>query len=141
MNTSLKKLRQYCAKNKLRLTEPRQYVYEIIAQSDKPIGAYDVLTELSKKMDNPKPPTAYRALEFLSQNGLIHRIESLNAYVACHSDHNHSGSQFMICDSCGDVFETHLCALPDDFRKKTQKSGFAPQSWNIEIHGQCARCH
>jgi Fur family zinc uptake transcriptional regulator len=130
----------YCATNGIRFTDPRRFVLEIIAASDKPLGAYDILEQLGQKIDNPKPPTAYRAIEFLSEHGFIHRIESLNAYVTCHSDHRHQGSQFMVCDDCGDVIETHICDLPAPLTEKTKESGFHLTRWNIELHGSCGKC-
>lgn len=130
----------YCEERGLRFTEPRKLVLEIIAGSKKPIGAYDVLAQLGKALEQPKPPTAYRAIEFLQENGFIHRIESLNAYVICHAGHKHQGSQFLVCDSCGQVTEAHLCALPKDLERKTQEAGFALSSWSAELHGQCRQC-
>jgi len=130
----------YCEKNSLRFTEPRQFVMEIIANAQKPITAYEVLAELAKKIDNPKPPTAYRAIEFLSEHHFIHRIESLNAYVSCHSNHRHQGSQFMVCDECGTVIESHLCHLPDSLVKKASEANFHLGHWNLEIHGSCGSC-
>lgn len=130
----------YCQDKNIRFTEPRRMVLEIIASSAKPIGAYDVLAALGKKIENPKPPTAYRAIEFLQEHGFIHRIESLNAYVLCHSDHKHNGSQFMICDKCGKVTETHLCHLPGELSDKIKTSHFHLKSWNLELHGFCATC-
>ena len=100
---AVKALHIYGEKNGHRVTEPREYVLGIIAAADKPLTAYDVLDALAEKLDKPKPPTAYRALEFLMQHGFVHRIESLNAYIACAEDHKHQGSQFMICDGCGRV--------------------------------------
>lgn len=129
-----------CAAAGVRFTEPRQYVLEIIAAAKKPIGAYDILAALSEKIENPKPPTAYRALEFLQEQGLIHCIESLNAYVLCDIDHRHAGSQFMICDECGNVAEAHLCELPQDLAGKTNAAGFRLSSWNAELHGTCKDC-
>ena len=137
----LKQVEDYCAENGIRFTEPRRLVLEIILAATKPLGAYDILAELAKKIDNPKPPTAYRAIEFLTEHGFVHRIESLNAYVTCHSDHRHQGSQFMICDSCGEVTETHLCHLPPPLEAKTQEAGFHLSRWNVEIHGTCAACY
>jgi len=140
-NPLIQQVAEFCEKNGLRFTEPRQYVLEIIAEATKPIGAYEVLDLLGRKLDNPKPPTAYRAIEFLSEHGFIHRIESLNAYVACHSDHRHQGSQFMICDDCGTVTETHLCHLPEPLLNKTIASGFHLSRWNVELHGLCGACY
>lgn len=131
---------KYCFERGIRFTEPRRFVLEIIAGQDKPIVAYDILHELGKKLENPKPPTAYRAIEFLEGEGFIHRIESLNAYVVCHADHQHTGSQFMICDTCGKVIETHLCHLPKDLSERLNAEGFKLARWSTELHGQCREC-
>lgn len=136
----LKKAAHYCERNKHRFTKPRQEVLRIILSSKKPIGAYDVLEELGKSIENPKPPTAYRAIEFWQKHGFIHRIESLNTYTACMAGHQHKGSQFMICNSCGHVTETHLCDLPNALQKSIAKNSFTASSWNFEIHGTCSKC-
>jgi len=131
---------EYCEQNKHRLTQPRLTVLKIIASSNKPLRAYEVLEKLGKTMENPKPPTAYRAIEFWQEHHFIHRIESLNAYFACEAGHRHKGSQFMICDDCGDVTETHLCDLPKPLKESTTKNAFIPSRWNFEVHGICAKC-
>ncbi len=136
----LKQAQSYCEEHKYRLTQPRLQVLKIIGTSTKPLGAYDILEELGKVIANPKPPTVYRAIEFWQQHGFIHRIESLNAYVACEAGHQHKGSQFMICDDCGAVIETHLCELPKPLKDSTAKNTFTPSRWNLEIHGVCAAC-
>lgn len=136
LNAALKS----CEVSGQRLTDTRRIVLEIIAASKKPIGAYDVLARLSKKLKNPKPPTAYRALEFLQAQGFIHRIESLNAYMVCGIGHRHAGSQFMICGSCGTVAEAHLCSIPAAITDKAKASGFALHHWNLELHGTCGDC-
>ena len=130
----------YCQKHKYRLTNPRLEVLKIIASHDKPVGAYQVLEELSKILENPKPPTVYRAIEFWQNHNFIHRIESLNAFVVCRAAHQHSGSQFMICDNCGVVIETHLCNMPESLKNCANKKSFVPSKWNLEIHGQCKEC-
>jgi len=141
MNQSLiKNAMKYCDENKYRLTEPRLNVLKIFASSKKPLGAYEILEKLSTVLTTPKPPTAYRAIEFWQEQGFIHRIESLNAYVACAAGHQHKGSQFMICDACGDVTEAHLCELPQALKKSTSDKTFTPAHWSLEIHGQCRNC-
>ena len=141
MATHIKKLERYCEDKGLRLTDPRRFVLEIVTNARKPVGAYDILDKLASKLDNPKPATAYRAIDFLSEHGFIHRIESLNAYVSCETDHRHAGSQFMICQKCGGVTETHLCSMPESFQQKMAEEKFSPDHWNLEIHGLCATCH
>jgi Fur family zinc uptake transcriptional regulator len=138
--TTLKKAIQFCETNKHRLTEPRLEVLKIIAANDRPQGAYNILEQLGKVIKNPKPPTAYRAIEFWMEHGFIHRIESLNAYIACDADHQHKGAQFLICDSCHKVTETHHCQLPEALQSRAEKLGFTPAKWNLEIHGHCADC-
>lgn len=136
----VKSTAEFCAENGLRFTDSRQHVLEIIAGAKKPMGAYDILEGLRKFIDDPKPPTAYRAIEFLVEQGLIHRIESLNAYVLCDTDHRHAGSQFMVCDSCGTVIEAHLCNLPQDLESHVKKQGFRLKKWDAELHGTCKSC-
>ncbi len=140
MNTNEKKFREYCDARKLRVTPHRLGVYHILLQAQKPLTAYDVLSLISPEDANPKPPIAYRALEFLDTHGFAHRIESLNAYVACDIDHIHKGSQFMICHECDQVEEIHLCTLPDALDRKIKNEGFTLHHWNAEVHGTCSKC-
>lgn len=136
----LEKATEYCVAHQYRLTKPRLTVLKIIASSGKPLSAYEVLEKLGKTLPNPKPPTAYRAIEFWQGQGFVHRIESLNAYVICHAGHLHQGGQFMICDDCGTVIEAHLCNLPKQLQDTAKKNTFHAESWNLEIHGLCEEC-
>ena len=136
----VKQTEAMCAEKGIRFTEPRRHVLEIIAGARKPMGAYDILEALGQYIDDPKPPTAYRAIEFLQEQDMIHRIESLNAYVLCGSDHRHNGSQFLICDSCGTVVEAHICHVPDDLARRAKDEGFSLKRWDAELHGLCSAC-
>lgn len=140
MTKVIEALHIYGKENGHRITAPREYVLEIVAAAQKPMTAYDILEALGGKLDKPKPPTAYRALEFLVAHDFLHRIESLNAYIACAEDHKHKGSQFMICDACGRVEEVHLCHVPDGLSQKAQSKGFTLSHWNVELHGKCEEC-
>ena len=135
-----KRALEFCIKNKHRFTLPRKNVLQIIANSKKPIKAYDVLRKLSKVIKSPKPPTIYRAIEFWKSHNFIHRIESLNAYSACRAEHLHEGSQFMICNVCGKVIESHICELPSIIKEKIEKKTFTPLKWNLEVNGICNQC-
>ena len=136
-----KKIVEICKKNKWRLTIPRLEVLRIISISKKPIKAYDILKKLGSKIKNPKPPTAYRAIEFWQKHNFIHRIESLNAYATCNQRHTHTGTQFLICNDCGKVTESNLIInLPKILQKTTPKDSFKPLRWNLEINGICNRC-
>lgn len=137
---TLKKFEQYCTEHSLRITPPRLDALRIVHSSSKPMTAYEVLEEMGKTHHNPKPPTAYRALDFLEAHGFIHRIESMNAYISCDVNHHHSGSQFMICDSCKNVEEIHLCTLPAKLQDKVEGEKFTLHHWNVELHGLCATC-
>ncbi|MGM0422178.1 MAG: transcriptional repressor, partial [Pseudomonadota bacterium] len=102
---TLARVEAYCQKHGSRFTAQRKAVLEVISDSATPLGAYDILERLRTVLNNPKPPTIYRAISFLEEHHFIHRIESLNAYVICDTDHLHSGAQFLICDSCSKVTE------------------------------------
>lgn len=135
---------EYCAARGLRLTEPRAQVLGIVVEAGSPLTAYQVLDELGKLVKNPKPPTVYRALDFLQEAGLVHRIESLNSYVACHGDHAHGhdqhSNQFLICDDCGHVQEIELPQMDKTIGEKAGTSGFKTSHWSAEIHGICKDC-
>ena len=139
-DSAVKALHVFGKEHGHRITAPREYVLEIIAEAEQPMTAYDVLHALGQKLDEPKPPTAYRALDFLMKHGFIHRIESLNAYTRCDENHKHRGSQFMICDDCGKVEEVHLCDMPDGLEQEASGKGFKLSHWNAELHGQCNDC-
>lgn len=135
-----KKALDFCLKNKHRYTKPRENVLKIIAMSNKPLKAYDILNRLALITKNPKPPTAYRAIEFWEKYNFIHRIESLNAYSLCEADHLHKGSQFLICNQCGKVIESHLNEISKIIKNKIHKNIFSPKSWNLEVKGVCSKC-
>lgn len=134
----------YCAARGLRLTEPRAQVLGIVVESGLPLTAYQILDDLGRLVKNPKPPTVYRALEFLQGAGLVHRIESLNAYIACHGDrahgHGQHNNQFLICDDCGHVQEIELSLMDKAIAERAKASGFTPRYWSAEIHGTCKDC-
>lgn len=129
-----------CEKKKERLTKPRLEVLKILSKSHEPIGAYEIINQLKDILDSPKPPTIYRAIDFWLQMGFIHRIESLNAYVACHSNHSHLGAQFMICGDCNTVTEVHLDKITQSLQQSLSQTSFLCSRWNLEIHGQCGNC-
>jgi len=137
---TLARVEAYCQKHGSRFTIQRKAVLEVISNSTTPLGAYDILEQLRTTLNNPKPPTIYRAISFLEQHHFIHRIESLNAYVMCDTDHRHSGAQFLICDSCSNVTEIHQCTLPKALTEYAKNADFTPSYWISELHGQCKDC-
>src|SRR5580698_7259262 len=130
-----------CAERGERLTPMRRHVLGILAASHKPLGAYEIMDEAARSGPRPAPITVYRALDFLRENGLVHRIESRNAFVAC--GHNHAGGDlvvFLICERCGAVGEGPGAAVADALKASSRAAGFSPKSPLIEIVGICSHC-
>ncbi len=136
---SLRQAEALCEKRGGRLTPLRRKVLTLLLESDGPAKAYDLLGQLGDD-GAAKPPSVYRSLDFLLEMGLAHRIESLNAFVACgHWDHGHA-AVFLICDKCGSAGELHA---HDSVRKLTQEVegvDFQMRSAIIEVRGVCADC-
>ena len=129
-----------CAERGARLTPLRQRVLELVWRGHAPVGAYDLLARLSKKSTAAAPPTVYRALEFLLAQGLIHRIESLNAYVGCMHPEGVHGGQFLICGDCGATAEVHDPRIDRAVARRAEELGFAIRRKTIEIEGVCPPC-
>ncbi|WP_170833924.1 transcriptional repressor [Pseudomonas sp. D1-3] len=130
-----------CVRQGLRLTALRKRVLELVWASHKPLGAYDILGVLSEEDGRrAAPPTVYRALDFLLENGLVHRIASLNAFVGCsHPAHAHQ-SQFLICRSCNAAVELEQTTISDAIVRGARGVGFAVESQTVEVVGLCAGC-
>ena len=130
-----------CAAKDLRFTPLRRRVLELVWSSHKPVGAYALLDSLRNEDLGSAPPTVYRALDFLIENGLAHRIESKNAFIGC--SHRHSSDDlvvFLICERCGEVGEAPSQAVAESLKDATRAAGFAPKTPVIEITGICANC-
>jgi len=129
-----------CVTRGQRLTPMRRQVLEALLSSHRPLGAYEIIDRLQQKT-RPAPITVYRALEFLRDNGLVHRIESRNAFVAC--VHNHESGDlviFLICERCGAVGEAPGGAATEALKASSRAAGFSPKSPLIEVAGICAHC-
>ena len=126
-----------------RLTPPRRRVLELLLQGDAPLKAYDLIAAYGQGGEPAKPPTVYRALEFLERLGFAHRIESLNAYVACRldgpapRDWGHAAA-FLICDCCGAAEEFEPDFAPG--RAAAAAKGYAVSSVTLEARGLCPAC-
>lgn len=131
---------EQCKKQGLKLTKIRQQVLEIIWSSHNPIGAYDVLQKLQERGHKPAPPTAYRALEFLVSAQLIHRIESLNAFIGCPSPEANHQCQFYICKECGHIAEVSSSAVAEALSAEAANLGFETRQPVIEVFGVCRGC-
>jgi Fur family zinc uptake transcriptional regulator len=129
-----------CAERGARLTPLRQRVLELVWRGHAPVRAYDLLARLSKKSTAAAPPTVYRALDFLLDQGLIHRIESLNAYVGCMHPEGAHGGQFLICSDCGAAAEVHDPRVDAAVARRAKELGFAVRRKTIEVEGICPPC-
>jgi Fur family zinc uptake transcriptional regulator len=129
-----------CDKNGARFTSIREKVFRLMAQTDGGMGAYDLLERLKLTEPAAKPATIYRALEFLTEQGFIHKIESSNAFMLCHHFGHHHPAQLLICDSCGSVSELHSDVLQQEFSALATKQGFHIKHQTIEAHGFCHKC-
>ncbi len=119
------------------ITRNDQDVLGVLERADRPLSAYDILAAL-KSTGIKAPNQVYRALEKLTRHGQVHRIEALNAFVACHHAHA-SRPGFVVCRDCGKVAELEderLAAITDSVKR----SGFAIETVSLEILGHCARC-
>lgn len=139
-SSALEAAKAQCLKQGLRLTKIREQVLRIIWGSHNPIGAYDVLQKLQESGHKPAPPTAYRALDFLVSAHLIHRIESLNAYIGCPSPDASHQCQFYICKECGHIAEVNNAEVAHALSNGAQELGFISQQPVIEVHGICKNC-
>lgn len=129
-----------CNARGARLTAQRRTVLEVLCTSDRPLSAYEILDRLRGTTRNPAPPTVYRALDFLLKQGLVHKLESLHAFVGCsHPDHPHS-SQFLICADCGEVNEMENDAILKSLQSAARSTGFEASRPVVEILGTCAGC-
>ena len=130
-----------CTRQGLRLTALRRRVLELVWQSHKPLGAYDILAVLSEQDGRrAAPPTVYRALDFLLDNGLVHRIASLNAFIGCiHPEHPHQG-QFLICRSCHTAIELEQPSIAEAIEAAARNVGFAVEGQTVEVVGLCTPC-
>ena len=132
---------ELCRRRGARLTPLRQRVLELVWRSHAPVGAYEVLDWLrAEDGRSAAPPTVYRALEFLMQQRLIHRIESLNAFVGCVDPTRPHVAQYLICGTCGTVDELEDGAIAQAIQSKAEQRGFAIDRQTVEVHGRCARC-
>jgi len=140
VSQALADARQICQQANARLTPIRERVLELIWQSHKPLGAYDILAKLSADGHNAAPPTVYRALDFLQQQGLVHRIASLNAFIGCpHAGKRHTGL-FLICRQCRNVLELTSPEVTEAVARSSDAEGFTPETTVIEVAGLCPAC-
>ncbi len=141
ISTAMTTARSLCAQKGVRLTALREQVLHLIWQSHKPLGAYELMEQLARETTRRvAPPTVYRALEFLLEQGLVHRINSLNAYVGCTHPRQEHATNFLICRHCGVAIEFASVPLESSLQASADELGFIIEAHSIEVVGSCKRC-
>ncbi len=129
-----------CRARGARFTAMRRKVFEVLAEAAQPIGAYTVLDQLNAEGARVKPMTVYRALDFLAEHGLVHKLAGRNAFVACDHPHDDHAALFLICGDCGKVAELDSAALEGALATCAENSGFTPTAKVIEVEAMCRDC-
>jgi len=134
---------EICSRNGVRMTPQRRAVLAALAEAQRPLGAYDLIEALrgDEGGRGPAPIAIYRALDFLRENGFIHRLETLNAFIACPHLHG-TGEQvvFLICETCRHVEETDAAPLAKALSAIATAQGFTAERQVIELAGTCRNC-
>ncbi|WP_138379853.1 Fur family transcriptional regulator [Luteithermobacter gelatinilyticus] len=137
---ALSAARDICDRREMRFTPLRRRVLELVWRGHKPVTAYELLDLLSVGQKKVAPPTVYRALDFLIEQGLVHRIESLNAFIGCPDPaHRHQG-HFLICKKCRTVAEVTETALDRHITRIAADHGYSSEQSMLEVMGLCANC-
>jgi Fur family zinc uptake transcriptional regulator len=137
---ALQKADMICQDKGLRFTELRRKVLAMIWAGHGSAKAYDILDKLNDEGTAAKPPTVYRVLDFLLENGLIHKLESLNSYVGCSHPLEHNECYFLICSKCGEIKECCDSTLAQAITRIASKNKFSPRHITLEIQGKCQEC-
>jgi Fur family zinc uptake transcriptional regulator len=154
LETTLDRAAALCARRGAQLTELRRQVLRLVLEAEQPVGAYALLDRLKELRGGAAPPTVYRALDFLLEQGLIHKVERLNAFLGCveagqgghahhhdgegrHRDHPH---QFLICRRCGTAAEISDPAIAAALASASAEAGFTLHRATVEAEGVCADC-
>lgn len=136
----LSRAERACERRGSRLTGQRRDVLNCVARSHAAVGAYDIIERMAEQGSRPAPITVYRALDFLLAHGLVHKIESRNAFVACSHAHEGEPAALLICDQCGTVAELDAPIVFAGLKELAMAQGFAEQRTVIEMSGICAAC-
>jgi Fur family zinc uptake transcriptional regulator len=140
LSRSLAAAEQVCGERGVRLTPQRRRVLEIVAAGHAAVGAYDIIGALAANGRRPAPISVYRALDFLVANGLIHRVDSLSAFVLCASPGASHRAQFLICQRCRDIAEMRSNAVDAAIGEGAAAAGFTVSSAVVEVSGLCRSC-
>lgn len=136
----LKRAKTFCATHHYRFTEPRERVLSLLIDAHEAMGAYQIIDALSSDQIKINPPTVYRAIEFWHTHGFIHRVESLNAYMACCGHKHHTHAYLFICDHCHTSVELACDEFPAALATMMQHKQLTMTHSATEIHGTCHQC-
>lgn len=140
IDRALRSAERLCVERGVRFTPVRRRVLELIWRSHEAVKAYDLLEQLKSFDPAAKPTTVYRALDFLREQGFIHRVESLNAFIGC-SDMDHAHELFLlICDQCNRVEERSAVGAMEAIAGEIRAAKFVPRHKALEVHGLCGDC-
>jgi len=130
-----------CQQRGKRLTPIRRKVLEILLKQGRSVKAYDLLDKIRFEQPNAAPPTVYRALDFLIEEGLIHRLDAVNAWSACHDAGGAPHNLLIICTQCGAVAELNDAKLSRELAHRVKAAGFVPAHSETELRALCSTCH
>jgi len=140
-NAALQQAKKLCARDDVRLTPIRETVLCLIWESHRPLGAYDIIEQLSESSGKRVlPPTVYRALSFLLDQGLIHRLATLNAFIGCPFPGSVHSNVFLVCRACGSTAECSVDTINNAIVATAARAGFEIESQSVEISGLCPMC-
>jgi Fur family zinc uptake transcriptional regulator len=138
---ALTRAEEACNAHGARLTPLRRRVLQVLAESHSPLGAYEIVERLKKTREPVPAMSVYRALDFLLSEGLIHRIESQNAFLACiHGHETKDIVLFLLCERCKRVAEVTSGALGRDLSQAARGVGFSARGRVLEVSGLCNTC-
>jgi Fur family zinc uptake transcriptional regulator len=146
LDAALDRAAATCLRHGAQLTELRRQVLRLVLEAEQPIGAYALLDRLQQARRGAAPPTVYRALDFLLAQGLIHKVERLNAFIGCdEAGHGHAHGedhphQFLICRDCGATAEICDSGVAAAIARAAAEAGFTPRRSTMEVEGTCAKC-
>ncbi len=130
-----------CKARGVQLTSIRQDVLSVLYEAENGLKAYDLLAKIKEHRSNATPPTVYRALDFLMQQGLVHKIERMNQFLACRHESHHLPGLLMLCSHCGKVTELHDQAWMNQLIERLSEAGYQIDCSEIEIASICPDCH
>ena len=134
----------HCEKNGAKLTDLRRQILDLVLQREGVVKAYQILSDLQKTRASAAPPTVYRALDFLVEQGILHRVDALNGYVVCQhlndAHHHEQANVIMTCRDCGRVDEMIADAGVQVLRQSCLVQGFEMDNQQLLLNGRCAEC-